>query len=51
MVGVEGGDLHSALALQCFPSIFIVNTLSFANNIKPGFDDDLRFVIAPAIKA
>ena len=51
VVGVEGGDLHSTLALQYFPSIFIVNTVSLTNNSKAGFDDGLRLVSAPAIKA
>jgi len=50
-VGMEGGDLYQTLALQYFPSIFIVSIVFFTNNSKPGFDDGLRLVIAPATKA
>lgn len=51
VVGKEGRDLHSTLALQYFPSIFTVSTVSFTNNPKPDFDGGLRLVLAPAIKA
>lgn len=51
VVAAEGGDFHTALVLQYFPSTFIVNIVSFTNNSKPSFDYSLRLVLAPVTKA
>lgn len=46
------GKQISIQPLQYLPSIFIANTASLANNLKPGFDNEpgLRLAVAPAIK-